>query len=205
VNRPESRVVAAAFASLLAVLGAGSASAAGDAERGRVIGYTCLGCHGVEGYRNAYPSYRVPKLGGQKPAALEAALQAYRGGNRPHHTMQAQGASLTEQDVQDVVAWISVSPPASDNLDRQSVGDLEAAKACVDCHGTAGTHATPAPPVLSGQHRSYLAQALEQYKDGRRGNTVMTAFTAELTEQDVEQLAAFFAAQEGLYTLGEPN
>jgi cytochrome c553 len=190
---------------MLAALHAGYAVAEGDPERGRVIGYTCLGCHGIEGYRNAYPSYRVPKLGGQKAAALQTALQAYRGESRRHHTMRAQGASLTPQDVEDVVAWIAQSAPASDDLDEQRVGGLDAAKACVACHGTAGKDATPAPPVLSGQHRSYLAEALKQYKDGERGNTVMTAFTAGLAERDIEQLAAFFAAQEGLHTLGEPR
>jgi cytochrome c553 len=115
--------------------------------------------------------------------------------------MRAQGASLTQQDVEDVVAWIAQSPPASDDLDEQSVGGLDAAKACVACHGTAGKDATPAPPVLSGQHRSYLAEALKQYRDGERGNTVMSAFTAGLAERDIEQLAAFFAAQDGLHTL----
>jgi cytochrome c553 len=190
---------------MLAALHAGHAYAEGDPERGRVIGYTCLGCHGIEGYRNAYPSYRVPKLGGQKADALQTALQAYRGGSRRHHTMQAQGASLTQQDVEDVVAWIALSPPASDDLNEQTVGGLESAKACVACHGTAGKDVKPAPPVLSGQHRSYLAEALKQYKDGQRGATVMSAFTAGLSERDIEQLAAFFAAQEGLYTLGHPR
>jgi cytochrome c553 len=203
VHRLNSRVVAAALISMLAALSATTARAEGDPERGRVLGHTCLGCHGVEGYRNAYPSYRVPKLGGQKPAALESALRAYKGESRPHHTMQAQGATLTEQDIEDVIAWIALSPRASDSLDEQSVGTLEAAKACVACHGTAGADVTPAPPVLSGQHRSYLAEALKQYKDGERGNTVMTAFTAGLTESDIEQLAAFFAEREGLYTLGD--
>jgi cytochrome c553 len=191
--------------SMLAALPSAPASAEGEPERGRAIGYTCLGCHGIEGYRNAYPSYRVPKLGGQKTAALRTALKAYRGGSRPHHTMQAQGGSLSEQDIEDVVAWIALSPPASDDLDEQSVGNLESAKACIACHGTAGKDVTPAPPVLSGQHRSYLAEALGQYKDGERGNTVMTAFTAALTKRDIEQLAAFFAAQEGLYTLGDSD
>lgn len=182
-----------------------SAMAEGDPERGRVIGYTCLGCHGIEGYRNAYPSYRVPKLGGQKAEALETALHAYKGGSRPHHTMQAQGASLTEQDIEDLVAWITLSPPATDDLEAESVGNHESVKTCVNCHGTAGVDVTPAPPVLSGQHRSYLVEALKQYKDGERGNTVMTAFTTGLTDQDIELLADFFAAQEGLYTLGDPH
>ena len=190
---------------VLAALSTRSALAEGDPERGRVLGYTCLGCHGIEGYRNAYPSYRVPKLGGQKPEALVTALNAYRGGSRPHHTMQAQGESLSEQDIEDLVAWITLSPRASDDLDEQSVENLEAAKACVACHGSAGTDVKPAPPVLSGQHRSYLAEALKQYKDGERGNTVMTAFTTGLTERDIEQLAAFFAARDGLYTLGDAH
>lgn len=190
---------------LLAVPCAQTALAEGDPERGRILGYTCLGCHGIEGYRNAYPSYRVPKLGGQKPEALETALRAYKGGSRQHHTMQAQGESLTEQDIEDVVAWITLSPRATDDLDEQSTAGVEPAKACVACHGTAGADVTPAPPVLSGQHRSYLAEALKQYKDGERGNTVMTAFTAGLTEDDIELLAAFFAGQDGLYTLGGPH
>lgn len=182
-----------------------AAIAEGDPERGRVLGLTCLGCHGIEGYRNAYPSYRVPKLGGQKAEAIETALHAYKGGSRPHHTMQAHGASLTEQDIEDLVAWITLTPPASDNLEAESVRGLESAATCVNCHGTAGADVQPAPPVLSGQHQSYLEEALRQYKDGERGNTVMTAFTAGLTEQDIEQLAAFFAAQDGLYTLGGPQ
>ena len=47
----------------------------GDPRAGKPLAYTCLGCHGIEGYRNAYPSYRVPKLGGQKAAYLVAASQ----------------------------------------------------------------------------------------------------------------------------------
>ncbi len=74
----------------------------GDAARGETLGYTCLGCHGVVGYRNAYPSYRVPKLGGQKAAYLVVALQGYRAGARSHPTMVAQASSLTDQQIDDV-------------------------------------------------------------------------------------------------------
>ena len=54
----------------------------GDARRGKSISYTCLGCHGIDGYRNAYPNYSVPKLEGQNPQYLEAALHGYRDGDR---------------------------------------------------------------------------------------------------------------------------
>lgn len=79
----------------------------GDAARGKGLTYTCRGCHGVEGYKNAYPSYHVPKIGGQSQAYLSAALHEYRTGNRKHPTMQAQAESFSEQDIADIAAYLS--------------------------------------------------------------------------------------------------
>lgn len=95
---------------LLALLAGGSALAAGDAAAGKVKANTCMGCHGIPGYNNAYPTYRVPRIGGQAPEYLEAALKEYRAGERPHKTMQAQAASLSDQDIADIAAYISSSP-----------------------------------------------------------------------------------------------
>ena len=76
------KIVARAATVILAiVLAPQIAAAQGDVEAGKELGYTCLGCHGIEGYRNAYPSYRVPKLGGQKAGYLEIALRGYRDGS----------------------------------------------------------------------------------------------------------------------------
>jgi cytochrome c553 len=79
----------------------------GDPARGEVLAETCSGCHGIPGYRNAYPSYHVPKLGGQNADYIEIALQAYRRWSRPHETMQAQAAVLTDQDIADVSAYFA--------------------------------------------------------------------------------------------------
>ena len=49
------------------------ANAAGDIEAGKIKSYTCTGCHGIPGYKNVYPTYHVPKIGGQNVAYLEAA------------------------------------------------------------------------------------------------------------------------------------
>ena len=87
--------------------------AAGDATRGKGLTYTCRGCHGIEGYKNAYPSYKVPKIGGQSQAYLNAALTEYRNGNRKHPTMQAQAQSFSEQDIADIAAYLSSLKPAS--------------------------------------------------------------------------------------------
>lgn len=95
---------------LAACLAAPAAFAQGNAEAGRVKASTCMGCHGIPKYNNAYPTYRVPKLGGQPPAYLAAALKAYRSGERPHPTMHAQAASLSDEDIADIAAFLSSAP-----------------------------------------------------------------------------------------------
>ncbi len=92
----------------VALLGfAGTAAGEGDAARGEKLAYTCLGCHGIDNYKNVYPTYSVPKLGGQHPSYLVAALKAYKSQERSHATMHAQAASYSEQDMQDIAAYYS--------------------------------------------------------------------------------------------------
>jgi len=92
-----------------AVLAAGTAHAEGDVEAGRYKSQTCLGCHGIDAYGNVYPSYHVPKLGGQHAEYIVSALQAYKNGQRNHPTMQAQAASLSTEDMQDIAAYFEAS------------------------------------------------------------------------------------------------
>ncbi|KGM57668.1 cytochrome C [Lysobacter arseniciresistens ZS79] len=86
---------------------AAAAPATGDIEKGRLLTYTCQGCHGVEGYKNAYPNYHVPKIGGQSSVYLVNALTAYQQGTRAHPTMQAQAESFSDQDIADIAAFLS--------------------------------------------------------------------------------------------------
>lgn len=79
----------------------------GDVARGKQLTYTCRGCHGVEGYKNAYPNFHVPKIGGQAPEYLSSALHEYKQGQRTHPTMQAQAQSFSEQDIADIAAFLS--------------------------------------------------------------------------------------------------
>ena len=79
----------------------------GNADTGRTLSYTCQGCHGIEGYKNAYPSFKVPKIGGQSADYLANALTEYRTGNRKHPTMQAQAQSFSDQDIADIAAFLS--------------------------------------------------------------------------------------------------
>ena len=88
------------------------AAAAGDAERGKALFYTCTGCHGIADYKNAYPTYRVPKVGGQNEQYLINALTGYQKGEREHPTMQAQAQSFTDQEIADIAAYLSSLEPA---------------------------------------------------------------------------------------------
>lgn len=98
-----------------AVLAAGLAGAGAvkadfsdaDIQAGERLANTCLGCHAVEGLRNAYPSYRVPKIGGQTAQFLFDSLKAYRDGTRSHRTMQAQARHLSEQEMRDIAAFFA--------------------------------------------------------------------------------------------------
>ncbi|NII09395.1 cytochrome c [Oleiagrimonas sp. C23AA] len=85
----------------------GSAHAEGNKANGKTLVYTCAGCHGVPGYENAYPNYRVPKIAGQNEQYLINALNGYKTGKRKHPTMDAQAESLTEQNIQDIAAYLS--------------------------------------------------------------------------------------------------
>ena len=91
----------------MALVSATPSHAAGDAAQGRVKAITCMGCHGIPGYHNAYPNYPVPRVGGQHPEYIVAALKAYKSGQRGHKTMQAQAVSLSEKDMQDIAAYFA--------------------------------------------------------------------------------------------------
>ena len=84
--------------------------AEGNAEAGMEKANTCMGCHGIPGYNNVYPTYRVPKVAGQTPQYIEFALKAYRDGNRPHATMHAQAAGMSDQDIADIASYLATAP-----------------------------------------------------------------------------------------------
>ena len=190
------------FAALILISGlfAHSASAEGNVERGEILAYTCLGCHGVDGYRNAYPSYRVPRLGGQKASYLIIALRGYRDGNRAHPTMSAQAASLSDQDIEDTAAYLATLGADTVAAGGESGASFEPARTCVACHGQNGISLSPGWPTLAGQHEDYLEHALNQYRDGSRKDPVMSPLVAEMSDETVSQLAAYFANLEGLET-----
>jgi cytochrome c553 len=98
-----------------------------------------------------------------------------------------------------LVIALTVAAPAL------SAGDTAAGKTksgtCAACHGEGGGKPImPIYPILAGQHADYLAKAINDYKTGARKDPVMAGMAATLTDQDIADLAAYFASQKGLTT-----
>jgi cytochrome c553 len=170
---------------------------AGDSEHGRKLAYACMGCHGIDTAKNAYPKYSVPKLGGQNAAYIVAALQEYAAGDRWHPTMKGYATTLSVEDRADLAAWFATAAPA--DAGEGQVGTPPAkAEACAACHGQNGKGTTPDYPNIGGQHADYLAQALNDYRLGKRKNPIMAPFAQQLSRDDIDSIAAYFSKQPGL-------
>ena len=83
-----------------------------------------------------------------------------------------------------------------------AAGDAAAGKQksqpCVACHAADGNSTNPQFPRLAGQYPDYLVKALKDYKSGERKNPIMAPFAANLSDRDMEDLAAYFSQQKGL-------
>ena len=107
--------LAAAFGAALITLAAANVALAegtpvGNVDKGAMKVQMCQGCHGIEGWRTAYPEvYKVPRIAGQHPAYLVKALGEYKSGERSHPSMRAIAASLSDQDMADVAAYYGQS------------------------------------------------------------------------------------------------
>ena len=88
-----------------------AAAPVGDWNKGAQRVAMCQGCHGIPGWRTAFPEvYRVPKLSGQNPAYMVSALKEYKSGDRGHPTMKAIAASLSDDDMANLAAYFSQTP-----------------------------------------------------------------------------------------------
>lgn len=180
--------------------GASVSMAAGDAAAGKVKFFTCKGCHSIPGYTNAYPSYHVPKIGGQYEPYLVSALKAYKEGSRKHSSMQGNAGSMSDQDMADLAAFLAGIE--AKGQEGPVTGDTKAGKQlagkCASCHGEDGNAPAPNFPRLAGQYESYLVKAIQDYQSGKRNNPVMQSMVQGLSEDDIENLSAWYASQVGL-------
>ena len=93
-----------------------------------------------------------------------------------------------------VAAALALLPGFAHGADT-AAGQAKAKEICQACHGLDGNSPTPDYPKLAGQYPDYLAKALRDYKSGARKNPIMAGFAGTLSDQDIENVAAYFASQ----------
>jgi cytochrome c553 len=196
VRSPLKALVSSLALAMVGLVLAAPAAAAGDAARGKQLGYTCLGCHGIEGYKSVYPTFSVPRLRGQHPEYIVAALKEYKKGERSHATMHAHASSLSDQDMEDVAAYLSGAVVKTSG--GEPVGKVPAAVAtCQACHGRDGVGIMGIYPTLTGQHADYIEHALTGYRSGARKNGIMAPFAGQLKPDEIREVAEYFSKQKG--------
>ena len=95
-----------------------------------------------------------------------------------------------------IVAFAAMPTVAAD----LAAGQAKVKEICQACHGLDGNSQTPDYPKLAGQYPDYLAKALRDYKAGRRKNPIMAGMAAPLTDKDIDNVAAYYAAQPSVLT-----
>ena len=155
----------------------------------------CAGCHSNVGV-SQIPG--IPSLVGLDPKYLVDSMKAYKNGGRKNDTMKAMLAPVGDAAINNIALFYALEPPA--RAKTQATGDQAAGKddaaSCGGCHGETGVSASPTTPSLAGQDAKYLIEALTAYKSGSRADETMKGMAASLGDKAMENLSAFYAAQE---------
>ena len=174
----------------------------------------CVRCHGAAGQGPA--SKLVPVLHGQPREFLLAALQAFASGKRESGIMQPVATGLEQNAMARLAEFYSRLPPPSTSaaeitgIEQGRVLATEGSPdagipACVSCHGA---DALPAYPRLAGQNAAYMAGRLKRWKDGYVADTpthkIMAPIAQLLSEQQIEEVSAYFSAQSATSRAGRP-
>ena len=164
-------------------------------QLGKTAAAGCTGCHGDVGITKT-PG--MPSLVGLDPKYIVAAMKAYKSGQRKNDTMKAMLASVTDASMNNIALYFALQKPA--RAQTPAAGDKAAgetaAAGCAGCHGADGVSATPTTPSLAGQDATYIASALQGYKQGARSDETMKGLAASLDDSAVKNVAAFFAGLE---------
>jgi cytochrome c553 len=165
--------------------------AAGDKAAGETAGAACAGCHGPDGV-SGNPT--TPSLAGQDAQYVASALQAYKQGTRSDETMKGLAAALDDGAVKNLAAFYASKEPKPPNV-RKPLTAEEWAQRCDRCHGNNGNSADPRLPALAAQRLDYLEKVLQDYRTGARKSPQMAAMSDVLTDQDITNVAAYYARQ----------
>lgn len=156
----------------------------------------CASCHGDRGIS---PNDTWPNLAGQHGAYLLRILGAYKSGDQKDVMMSPVAQSLTDADIQNLAAFYNglscEGKPGDSSLGDIGAGKALADKNCAACHGPTGITANPAWPRIAGQKPVYLVNTLKAFRAGLRKDPAMAGVVRGLSDADISNLAAYYAAQ----------
>ncbi len=171
----------------------------GDASRGVVA---CVGCHGANG-KSASGAW--PKLAAQHAAYIAKQLKNFKEGTRANAVMAGMAASLTEQDMNNIAAYLVKQEPSlgvAQNKDTIELGQsiyrggiaAKGVPACAACHSPTGAGIPSQYPRLSGQWADYSTAQLLAFREGARKNSSqMTTIATKLSDQEMKAVADYMA------------
>jgi len=171
----------------------------GDSKRGVVA---CITCHGPKG-QSAVSAW--PKLSAQHAAYTNKQLKNFKEGSRANPIMMGMAATLTEQDMQDISAYLAKQPLSQGVAQNKETIELGqsiyrggiAAKgvpACAACHSPTGAGIPAQYPLLGGQWADYNNAQLVAFREGVRKNSLqMTTIATKLSDQEMKAVADYIA------------
>ena len=165
--------------------------APGDQAAGKAAAAACAGCHGDDG-NSGTPT--TPSLAGQDAQYFATALRAYKDGTRNNETMKGLATGLDEPAIKNLAAYYASLQPQAPKV-RKPLTTQEWTQRCERCHGLNGNSTNPRLPALAGQRTDYLVKVLHAYRTGARKSPEMAAMSGDLAENDIDNLAAFYASQ----------
>ena len=165
--------------------------APGDQQAGKASTVGCAGCHGDQGV-SSNPT--TPSLAGQDAAYLMAALRAYKNGARADETMKTLAGPLDDTTMKNIAAYYAAQEPQALNI-RPPSTTQEWTQKCDRCHGLNGNSTDPRIPALAAQRVEYLQTALHEFQTGARTSSEMHAMSDVLSEDDIKNLATYYAHQ----------
>ncbi len=162
----------------------------------------CIGCHGKEGNSEVLI---YPNLAKQHAQYIEKQLHDFKATTRTNFAMNQFAGAMTDEDIADMGAYLADTQavanvkvkrvaPVAVITEAAIAGEAKAA-VCASCHGVGGNSLVTMYPKLAGQNAEYIAKQLQEFKSGARKDPIMAGMVAALSEQDMNELGAYFASQ----------
>ena len=181
---------------------AGEAPKVDPAKGQQIVAQVCVACHGADG-NSATPAN--PSLAGQHPEYLVKQLQEFKKGVRKNAIMQGMAATLSEDDMRNVAAFLGAqkpklvegSKPASQELGKKiymAGNPVTGVPACASCHGPKGSGMPAQFPRLAGQSAEYVTAQMQAFRKGERANdpaSTMQQIAAKMNDKEIEAVSNY--------------